>query len=59
MPGYAEMAEAVTETEKREHMALQLTIAAAALMPPAANMDQAVAAAFELFAKISNKLGLS
>ena len=59
MSRHAEFVEALKENEEREQIALQLTIAAAALMPPVTNMDQAVSTALELFAKMSKKLGLS
>ena len=59
MPIDAEKVEALKETEEREQIALQLTIAAAALMPPVKDMDHAVSTALELFAKISKKLALS
>ena len=59
MSKHVEFIEALKESEEREQIALQLTIAAAALMPPATSMDQAVSTALELFAKMSKKLGLS
>jgi len=59
MPKHPELKEVLKETEERERIALQLTIAAAALMPPVTSMDQAISTALELFAKMSKKLALS